>query len=55
MRVGDERSLARLLWRAESDPVYYQTLRRQCLQRRKLTSVTREKQALRKLMRELCP
>jgi putative glycosyltransferase (TIGR04348 family) len=54
-RVSDERSLARLLWRAESDPIYYRTLQRQCLQRRKLTSVTREKQALRKLMRELCP
>ena len=50
---GDERALARILCRAESDPVFYVLLERQCAARRKLTECTREKVALRRLLREL--
>lgn len=49
---GDERALARLLWRAESDPVFYRKLRNQCEARRKFTEPAREKAAIRKLLRE---
>jgi putative glycosyltransferase (TIGR04348 family) len=51
--VGDERALARLLWRAESDAQFYSRLKRQCAARRYLTRRQREKNALRSLMREL--
>lgn len=51
--LGDERALARLLWRAESDPEFYRRLRRQCRMRRHLVSRAREKDALRRLLREL--
>lgn len=50
--LGNERALARLLWRAESDPGFYAQLRTQCAARRPLTSLFREKQALRRLIRE---
>ena len=50
---GDERALARILWRAESDPAFYARLERQCAARRKLTDRAREKSALRQLLREL--
>lgn len=49
---GDERALARLLWRAESDPVFYGRLRRQCIARRHLIRRSREKEALRSLLQE---
>lgn len=51
--LGNERALARLLWRAESDPEFYRTLKRQCTARRHLISRTREKDGLRLLLREL--
>ena len=50
--VGDERALARLLWRAESEPEFYARLKRQCDARRELTRPAREKNALRSLLRE---
>ena len=50
--LGDERTLARLLWRAESDPELYRTLKRQCAARRYLVSPTREKQGLKQLLAE---
>lgn len=50
---GNERALARLLWRAESDIGYYRTLKRQCAVRRFLISRAREKNSLRQLLREL--
>ena len=51
--LGDERALARMLSRAESDPAFYARLERQCAARRKLTGRAREKAALRQLLREL--
>jgi putative glycosyltransferase (TIGR04348 family) len=51
--VGNERALARLLWRAESDAKFYRLLKRQCAARRHLTLRAREKSALRSLMCEL--
>jgi glycosyltransferase involved in cell wall biosynthesis len=50
---GDERALARVLWRAESDPEFYARLKRQCDARRGLTRRSREKTALRSLLREV--
>jgi putative glycosyltransferase (TIGR04348 family) len=52
---GNERALARLLWRAESDADFYSRLQRQCHERRGLTRRSREKNALRLLLRELKP
>jgi putative glycosyltransferase (TIGR04348 family) len=51
--LGDERALARLLWRAESDPEFYRKLKRQCAARRCLVSRKREKQGLKQLLAEL--
>ena len=51
--LGDDRALARALWRAESDPEFYARLRRQCAARRALTRRSLEKDALRMLLREL--
>ena len=51
--AGDERALARLLWRAEADAKFYGLLGRQCAARRGLTHRAREKAALRSLLREL--
>ena len=51
--LGDERALAKLLWCAESDPEFYRTLKCQCAARRHLISRAREKDALRRLLREL--
>jgi len=51
--LGNERALARLLWRAESDPAFYARLKRQCAARRTLTRPAREKNALRALLREV--
>jgi putative glycosyltransferase (TIGR04348 family) len=50
---GDERALARLLSRAESDPEFYRRLTRQCARRKPLISARREMNALRKLIAEL--
>ena len=50
---GDEHALARVLWRAEADPDFYRRLKRQCAARRQLTRRAREKDALRRLVREL--
>ena len=50
--LGDERTLACLLWRAESDPELYRTLKRQCAARRHLVSPAREKQGLKRLLAE---
>ncbi len=51
--LGNERALARLLRRAESDPEFYRKLKRQCAARRYLISPTREKLALKRLLAEL--
>ena len=50
---GNERALARLLWRAESDPEFYRKLKHQCAARRCLVSRKREKQGLKQLLAEL--
>ncbi|HEV7820761.1 MAG TPA: selenoneine biosynthesis selenosugar synthase SenB [Burkholderiales bacterium] len=50
---GNERALASVLWRAESDAAFYSLLQRQCRERCGLTRRSREKNALRLLMREL--
>jgi putative glycosyltransferase (TIGR04348 family) len=49
---GNERALARLLWRAESDPNYYRLLKAQCRARRHLVTVARERESLRRLLAE---
>lgn len=51
--LGNERALARLLWRAESDPEFYRKLKRQCAARRHLVSREREKHGLKQLLAEL--
>jgi glycosyltransferase involved in cell wall biosynthesis len=50
---GNERALARLLWRAESDAAYYRLLRAQCRARRHLVTVGRERESLRRLLAEI--
>lgn len=52
-RIGDERALARLLYRAETDRAFYARLKRECAARRGLTRPAREKNALRDLLREM--
>lgn len=52
-KFGNERALARLLWRAESDPDFYRRLKSQCEARRPLVSRTREKLRLKQLLAEL--
>ena len=51
--VADEKGLARLLWRAESDPAFYRRLKRQCAARRYLVSPQLEVGNLKKLLAEL--
>ena len=51
--VEDEKGLARLLWRAESDPAFYRRLKRQCAARRYLVSPQLEMRNLKKLLAEL--
>jgi len=51
--VADEKGLARLLWRAESDPAFYRRLKRQCAARRYLVSPQLEMGNLKKLLAEL--
>jgi hypothetical protein len=51
--VGDERRLARLLQRAESDPAFLRALARGVRARRPLIRRSRERAALRQLLAEL--
>jgi glycosyltransferase involved in cell wall biosynthesis len=51
--VGDERALARLLWRAESDTAFYAGLRESCNARRALVTPRHEQAALRALIADL--
>lgn len=52
--LEDERALAKLLWRAESDKEFYRLLKKQCQARLPFISPLREKAALKALLRELC-
>jgi putative glycosyltransferase (TIGR04348 family) len=47
---GDERALARLLWRAESDANFYRLLGAQCRARRHLVTARHEREGLRQLL-----
>ena len=49
----DEKALAGLLWRAESDPAFYRRLRKQCAARRHLVNPRLEQRALKELLAEL--
>jgi putative glycosyltransferase (TIGR04348 family) len=53
--VGDTQALADLLWRAETDTVFYNTLRDCCARRRHLFDPAREKQSWEALLSELFP
>jgi len=53
--LGDERALARLLARAESDARFYRRLKAQCRARKHLVSVARERESLRRLLAEFAP
>ena len=50
-----ETALARLLWRAESDPAFYRRLEAQCARRRALFQPAREARSLQRLLREFIP
>ena len=50
--VENERAMAGLLWRAESDPAFYRKLRAQCKARRGLVAPRRERLELKKLLAE---
>jgi putative glycosyltransferase (TIGR04348 family) len=51
--VEDEKALARLLWRAESDAAFYRRLKAQCAARRPLVDPNREARGLKRLLAEL--
>ena len=51
--VGDEEALSRLLYRAETDEAFYETLQAGCKARRHLILPEREKEALRNLVEEI--
>jgi putative glycosyltransferase (TIGR04348 family) len=51
--VGNERALARLIWRAERDVLFYRELESACARRSSLASVAQEKTALSELVVEL--
>jgi len=53
--VGDTQSLANLLWRAETDSEFYNTLRDCCARHRHLFEPAREKQSWKELLGELFP
>ena len=53
--VGDTQALANLLWRAEMDTEFYNTLRDRCARLRPLFDPAREKQSWKDLLRELFP
>ena len=50
---GDTQALAELLYRAETDPEFLQTLRTRCEQLRPLADPARERQAWRRVLDEL--
>lgn len=52
-QTENEKALARLLWRAETDAVFYRRLKTQCLARKRLVSPHREKHALKILLDEI--
>lgn len=52
--LEDEKALAHLLWRAESDPAFFRGLKRQCAARRHLVNPRLESQNLKHLLAELC-
>lgn len=52
--VEDERALARLLVRAETDPSFYRRLEAQCRTRRHLADPALEARNLARLLREIC-
>ena len=52
-RFGDERALAKLLWRAETDRDFYSSLKRACRARSRLVTPERERTALAALVSEL--
>jgi putative glycosyltransferase (TIGR04348 family) len=51
--VEDEKALARLLWRAESDTAFYRRLKVQCAARRPLVDPKREARSLEQLLADL--
>lgn len=51
--VGDEKALGRLLYRAETDEAFYETLKARCEARRHLVAPGREKAALGGLVEEV--
>ena len=51
--LADEKTLARLLWRAESDPAFYLRLKQQCAARKHLVNPRRERLGLKNLLAEL--
>jgi glycosyltransferase involved in cell wall biosynthesis len=51
--VEDEKALAGLLWRAESDAAFYRRLKSQCAARRPLVDPDREAGGLNRLLAEL--
>jgi putative glycosyltransferase (TIGR04348 family) len=53
--VGDTQALANLLWQAEADTEFYNTLRDRCARLRPLFDPDREKQSWEDLLRELFP
>jgi len=53
--VGDTRALARLLRRAETEPAFYEGLRRCCRRLRPLVDPARERRAWQSMLRELDP
>lgn len=50
--VENEKALARLLWRAESDRAFYRLLSKQCIARRTLVDPRREARGLKRLVDE---
>lgn len=50
--LENEKALARLLWRAESDPTFYRRLKTQCAARRALVDPKREARCLQRLLAE---
>lgn len=51
--VGDDRTLARVLWRAENDLAFYRRLKSQCRSRRARVTPRNERNALKRLLAEL--
>jgi putative glycosyltransferase (TIGR04348 family) len=51
--VGDTQGLAKLLWRAETDPQFYRALQKWCVRLRPLIDPARERRGWRSLLREL--